>query len=241
MADKIGVGLELDWGLLEPTIAVAVRRTRATMLEKCGSSMAADEIGIDFMEFLWLNRHKYDFATAAQDTWADAFLRNRSMQLVAEYRIDANRFVSLDSMTTAGGDAEAGSSAYEVQDDSADNHAAAMASSEFEAALCDLARKLNGDPVAQLVLVELAAPSPEVRAATAAFEAQHGISVTTTPCDVICAVYNLRPSIVSIAMARVRSVLSGKSHASAKSSSSANLRTATIPVHNRLEVFRRAA
>ena len=42
MADKIRVDQELDWGLLEPTIAVAVRRTRATMLEKCGSAMAAD-------------------------------------------------------------------------------------------------------------------------------------------------------------------------------------------------------
>jgi len=233
MADKIGVDreLELDWGLLEPTIAVAVRRTRATMLEKCGSAMAADEIAADFMEFLWLNRHKYDSATAAQNTWADAFLRNRSMQLVDEYRRDANRYVSLDSMTAGGGD-----TAYEVPDDTADTHAAALASAEIEAALGDLARRLNRDPVAQLVLVELATPSPEVRAATVAYEAQHGLRVTTTPSDVICAVYNLRPSIVSIATARVRSVLSGQSHASANPSSAANLRTATIPVTGFMEL-----
>ncbi|WFS63986.1 hypothetical protein LF599_07430 [Pseudodesulfovibrio thermohalotolerans] len=233
MADKIGV--ELDWGLLEPTIAVAVRRTRATMLEKCGSAQDGDEIAADFMEFLWLNRHKYDAKIAAQNTWADAFLRNRSMQLVDEYRRDANRYVSLDSMSAGGGDTE-----YEVPDDTADTHAAAMASAEIEAALGDMVRRLNGDPVAQLVLVELAAPSPEVRAATSAYEAQHSISVSMTPCDVICAVYNLRPLIVSIAMARVRAVLSGQSPASAKSSSSANLRTAPITVTNHMEVCRAA-
>ena len=165
-------------------------------------------------------------------------MRNRSMQIVDEFRRDANRFVSLDSMTAGGGDA--GSSAYEVQDDSADTHAAALGADEIEAALGDMARKLNGDPVAQLVLVELAAPSTEVRAATVAYEAQHGLRVTTTPCDVICAVYNLRPSIVSIAFARVRAVLSGQSPASDKSSSSANLRTAPIPVTDFLEVCRAA-
>lgn len=47
MADKIGV--ELDWGLLEPTIAVAVRRTRATIVEKCGSAQDGD----DSPQILW--------------------------------------------------------------------------------------------------------------------------------------------------------------------------------------------
>jgi len=43
-----------------------------------------------------------------------------------------------------------------------------MAAVEFEAALGAMARKLNGDPVAQFVLIELADPSPEARAATIA-------------------------------------------------------------------------
>jgi hypothetical protein len=163
------------------------------------------------------------------------------MQIVDGYRRDANRFVSFDSMTTSGGDV--GSSAYEVQDDSADTHAVALGADEIEAALGDLARRLNGDPVAQLVLVELAAPSPEVRAATAAFEAQHGLRVTTTPSDVICAVYNLRLSIVSIALARVRAVLSGQASAAVESSAAAH-RPVTIhspiTVTNHMEVCRAA-
>ncbi|MGE4192232.1 MAG: hypothetical protein AB7E51_02465 [Pseudodesulfovibrio sp.] len=212
MADRTGRNeVELDWSLLRPTIAVAVRRTRAIMNSKCGSAQAADEIEADFMAFIWTNREKYDPAVAAQNTWAEAFLRNRSMQVVADYRRDSARYVSLDALS---GNAsthfapEFSGPDPEIPDNTAQDPAVAVESKEE--AIADMLRRLNGDPVAQLCLIELVDPCPDVQAAKAAYDERHGRRSSVVPTEAIASVYDLHRSIVSIAISRVRAILSGE-------------------------------
>jgi DNA-directed RNA polymerase specialized sigma24 family protein len=212
MADRTGRNeVELDWSLLRPTIAVAVRRTRAIMNSKCGSAQAADEIEADYMAFLWTNREKYDPAVAAQNTWAEAFLRNRSMQVVSEYRLDAARYVSLDVLSghsTPHSAPEFSGPDPEIPDHTAADPAAAVESRED--AIAEMLRSLNGDPVAQLCFLELVDPCPEVQAARAAYDERRGRRSSIVPTEAIASVYDLHRSIVSIAISRVRAILSGE-------------------------------
>ena len=199
------MAVELDWKLLEPTIKVAARRTMTQMRQKTGSALRFDEIRADFMGFLWEQRGKYDESIAKQNTWAEGFLHYRVMQLVSDYCDNTFRFVSLDTLTgrTTGDDY----TPADIPDEKADTP---MAKEELDAAIGDMVRKLNGDPVAQLVVIEMVDPSPEVRVATARYEAGHGRRTTTTPTAAIAEVYSLHRAIVSLAKTRVRAVLSGQ-------------------------------
>lgn len=202
---------ELDWKLLEPTIKVAARRTMAMMKQKTGSAMRFEEIRADFMSFIWEKRAKYDPGLAKQNTWAEGYLRNRTLQLVSDYCDNTFRFVSLDTLTgrTTGDDY----TPADIPDEKSENP---MAKDELDAAIGDMIRQLNGDPVAQLVIMEMVDPSPEVRLATARHEAKYNLKTNITPTSAIAEVYNLHHSIVSLAKARVRAVLSGQAPAPEK-------------------------
>lgn len=212
MANKTGRNeVELDWSLLRPTIAVAVRRTRAIMMSKFGSAMDADDLDADFAAYLWMNREKYDQDIAAQNTWAEAFLRNRSMQVTKAYQRDGARYVSLDTLSGTShtnSAPEFSGPDHEIPDNTAQDPAVAVESREE--VIADMLRSLNGDPVAQLCLIELVDPCPEVQAARAAYDELHGTRSSVVPTAAIATVYDLHREIVSIAISRVRVVLSGK-------------------------------